>query len=188
MIVLAIFGAMIAIGLPRLTRTDTNIRAVARQMTVLIKETRTHARMKGKAFRIAFEVGKQNGKYWVESSPKTVLLKDPRAVESSEEDEKNRKEGEESSPNGFQEDKSFLKGKKELPGKLKFISIETQAQEDAVTEGTAYIHFFPEGLIESAVIQMGDGQKLIWTLSPNPITGKTDIIQKEMSLKEIEDQ
>lgn len=189
MIVLAIFGAVIAIGVPRLTRTDSNIRSVARQLTVLIKETRNHARMKNRTFRIVFEVGKVKGNYWVESTSKSIRLKDPRLTEAEDDKKEDDEEDKDAKPVGlFEEDKSFLKEKKELPGKLKFISVETQGLEEPITEGKAYLHFFPEGLVESAAIQMGDGAKLTWTLVPNPMTGKTDIVQKELTLKDIENR
>lgn len=177
MIVLAIFGAMLAIGLPRLTRTDTNIRSVARHMTVLIKETRNHARMKNRMFRIVFELGGDKGTYWVESTAQAVMLNPDAPAERSKKD---------APASAFQEDKSFLKEKAELPGKLKFVSIETEAGKELINEGRAYLHFFPEGLVEGAVIQIGDGKELVWSLVPNSLTGRTEIVQKAVRLKDLE--
>ena len=54
-----------------------------------------------------------------------------------------------------------------------------------VTEGMAYIHFFPQGLIETAALQIADPKGNVFTLVYNPLTGKADIITEARDLKDL---
>jgi general secretion pathway protein H len=77
---------------------------------------------------------------------------------------------------GFEPDKD--KPGKELESGVRFVQIETGHQEAPVTEGRAYIYFWPGGQTERAAIQLslGDGedaQKM--TVLVSPLSGKTSI-------------
>jgi general secretion pathway protein H len=50
----------------------------------------------------------------------------------------------------------------------------------------AYIHFFPEGFVEAAAVQITNGKSLTWTLVFNPVTGQADIIEQARALKDIQ--
>jgi general secretion pathway protein H len=73
-----------------------------------------------------------------------------------------------------------------LPSGLRFASLETANMKSPITSGTAYIHFFPEGFVEAAALQITDGKKLTWTLVFNPLTGQAEIVEKAQSLKDIQ--
>ncbi|WII71932.1 type II secretion system protein [Bdellovibrio sp. 22V] len=181
MIVLAIMGALIAIGVPRLMNKEENVKTVARHLLVLSKEIRNKARLTNSTYRLVIDMDPQEPKYWVEkaSGPQKI---DPELYEKEKEEEK----GEDAPPPLFQLDKSLTKKEKVLPGKLRFISVETVNMKAPMTDGIAYIHFFPEGFVEAAAVQIQMANNSIWTLVFNPLTGQADIIEKAQSLKDIQ--
>ncbi|WP_347358515.1 type II secretion system protein [Bdellovibrio sp.] len=180
MIVLAIMAALITVGAPRLLKNNEgNIKAVARNFIVLSKELRNKARLTNSTYRLAISMEAGEEKYWVEraNGPQAV---DPEAYE------KEKETGEDAPPPLFQMDKSLLKKEKELPGGLRFASVETVNMKAPMTSGVAYIHFFPEGFVEASAVQITNGNNLTWTLVFNPLTGQADIIEKASSLKDIQ--
>ena len=48
----------------------------------------------------------------------------------------------------------------------------TAGQVDVFTSGTAYVHFFPNGFVEPAMIYTTDGAGDFYTLTINPMTGR----------------
>ena len=183
MIVLAIIGAIMVVAAPRLIRKDPNIRNATRKFLVLSKETRTKARLTNSTYRLAIKIDDQEPSYWVEraSGPQTV---DPEAYEKEKEAAKDKPE--DAPPPKFQIDKSITRKEQELHSGLRFASVETINMKAPITSGMAYIHYFPEGFIEAAALQITDGKKLTWTLVFNPLTGQADIVEKAQSLKDLQ--
>lgn len=183
MIVLAIIAALIVVAAPRLTKKDGNIKNVARHFLVLSKEIRNKARLSNSTYRLVINMDPQDEKYWVEKANGPQAI-DPEAYEKEKEKEKDSKEN--APPPLFQIDKSLTKKEQTLPSGLRFGSVETVNMKAPMTEGTAYVHFFPEGFVEASAIQITDGNKLTWTLVFNPLTGQADIIEKAQALKDIQ--
>ncbi|MGZ3775499.1 MAG: pilus assembly FimT family protein [Pseudobdellovibrionaceae bacterium] len=180
MIVLAIIAALITVAAPRLVKKDSNIKSVARNFIVLSKEVRNKARLTNSTYRLVISLNPKEAKYWIEraNGPQPV---DPNAAEK---EKKKSEDKEKAPPPLFQMDKSLFKKEKVLPNGLYFGSVETINVKTPVTSGLAYIHFFPEGFVEAAAVQITDGNKLTWTLVFNPLTGQADIIEKASSLKD----
>lgn len=180
MIVLALLAALITFAAPRVFRTQNNIKAVSRNFIVLSREVRNKARLSNSTYRIVLKITDEESTYWVEraSGPRTI---DPEEAEREQEED-----AENTAPPVFQIDKSLIKKEKALPGDLRFASIETVNMDRPVTSGTAYIHFFPEGFVEAAAIQITNGKRLTWTLVFNPVTGQADIIEEAKSLKDLQ--
>lgn len=181
MIVLGILAAIMAIATPRLLKKDANINTVARKFLVLAREVRTKARLQGATYRIVIKMDDKEPQYWVEraSGPQRI---DPDAYEKALE-KANEKKGEDAPPPLYQMDKSITRKEQDLPSGLRFASLETANMKAPITSGEAYIHFFPEGFVEAAALQITNGQKLTWTLVFNPLTGQADIVEKAQSLK-----
>lgn len=180
MIVLAIIASMITLVAPRMVRKDGNIKSVARQFVVMSKEIRNKARLTNSTYRLVIDLDDEGNKYWVEKSngPQPV---DPEGYEKAKE-----KEDKDGPPPLFQKDKSVLKREQSLPNGLRFGSVETTNMKAPITSGLAYIHFFGEGFVEAAALQITNGNNLTWTLVFNPLTGQADIIEKAQSLKDIQ--
>lgn len=180
MIVLAILGAIIGLGLPRLKINNNNIKSIVRELSVLTKEVRNGARLKGKTFRLAFKLDPKKPMYWVESAAGPAFA-------PSEETLKNTKSSDDkdaAAKSPFQKDESILKKEKTLPKPLIFGLIDNGRLEP-FKEGMAYIYFSPEGLVENAAIQITDGKDLTWTLIINPLTGHADIMEKAVLIKDV---
>lgn len=178
MIVLAIIGAALSIGMPRLFRKDNNIKSVTRSFLVLGKEVRNRARLSNSTMRLVLDLDPQNPQYWVEKANGAKLL-DPEAEKEAE------KTSDEEKPSEWQVDTVLTKKKKALPSGLYFGAVETIHMKSPQTEGIAYVHFFPEGLMEAASVQITDRKKLTWTLIYNPLTGQADIATEARSLKDV---
>lgn len=181
MIVLAILAAVLVVGAPRLFKKDVNIKAVARQFIVLSKEVRNKARLTNSTYRLVIDMDSKDPQYWVEraNGPQPV---DPDAYEKAKDKKSEKEEG--APPPLFQIDKSVTKKEQTLPNGLRFGSVETANMKAPLTSGLAYVHFFPEGFVEAAAVQITNGNNLTWTLVFNPLTGQADIIEKASSLKD----
>lgn len=176
LIVLAIIGTAMAIATPRLFKTNTNIKSVTRNFLVLGKEVRNRARLSHSTVRLAIDLNPQEPQYWVEKSNGPVLI-DPEAREEETSDEEK--------PSVWQLDTVLTNQKKSLPSGLYFAEVETLSMNGPQTEGIAYIHFFPEGLMEAASIQITDRKQMTWTLIYNPLTGQADVATEARSLRDV---
>lgn len=63
-----------------------------------------------------------------------------------------------------------------LKGDAEVQDIWTDGMTSAVTEGEAYIYFFPNGYTQDALIHIADSEKRIFTVKLQPLTGKSEII------------
>jgi len=184
MIVIAIMAGLIAIGAPKLLKKNTNIKTTARQMVVLVKEIRNHAKMFNSTYRLVIRIEPGQEAYWVEKANGPALIDKDKLLEEMENKNRDIKPEEDAPPPLFQIDKRLSKKEVLLPSNLHFAQVETVNMSQPVTTGIAYIHFFPEGLMEASGIQITD-KKNTWTLVFNPLTGQADIVEKATSLKEI---
>ena len=78
------------------------------------------------------------------------------------------------------------KGPKALPRGIKFRSVQTAHDDDARTEGRAYLYFWPGGQTERASIQLTIGDSLAdtdaITLVVSPLTGRVVVKDGAVSL------
>lgn len=188
MIVLAIMGAVVAIGVPRLFKSQDNIKAVARKFIVLGKIIRDKARVNNATYRLVMRIDPKDSSYWVERANGAQLI-DPAlmTIEGRRAADEAAKEGEDKPRSLFQIDKSILKSAKTLPGTLRFVSLETINMQQPQTEGEAHIYFFPQGFVDASALQISTGNGAsVWTIVFNPLTGQADIIEKAQSLKDVQ--
>lgn len=186
-IVLSIMGAIIGIALPRLTDKKIDIRKVLREFGTAGKDLKSRAKLNGTTYRLAFQLDPENAQaWWVEKSSQATLIDKKKLEQEREAQKQAQAEGSaETKAPAFQPDMTIFKKKQVLPAGFKFVHIESGTQDLILTEGTAYIHFFPQGLIESSAIQIEDPKKNIWTLVYNPITGHMDVIPEAKVLKDL---
>jgi len=186
-VVLSIIGAVMALALPKLLDKKYNTRKVFREFTVAGKDIRNRAKLAGVTYRLAFRLDENNQAWWVEKANKLVLV-DKKKMEEAREAEKStfRQKDDEKPPPEFQPDTTIFKKEQTLPKGFLFKQVESGPLDLIAKEGTAYIHFFPQGLIEPSSLQIQDDKKNIWTLVFNPITGQADIIPDAKTLKDLE--
>ncbi len=183
-VVLSIIGAIIAIAAPKLFDKKADTRRVFRDFIVAGKDLKSRAKLSGATYRLAFDLTEKQQSWWVERSTKVVLV-DKAKYEREREEAKNPDKNAPKPPPDFQADTSIFKKKQTLPSGFKFKLIESGSLDLTITDGLAYIHFFPQGLIETAAIQIDDPKGNTWTLVYNPLTGHSDVIPEAKLLKEL---
>lgn len=114
-----------------------------------------------------------------------MTLIDKKKFDAEREKAKSTFKDEEAPASPFKPDSSIFKKEQSLPSGYRFVQIESGAHDLILKDGLAYIHFFPQGLIEPSAIQISDPKKNVWTLVFNPITGQTDIIPEAKELKDL---
>jgi general secretion pathway protein H len=188
MIVLAIIGGMLAIGAPRLFNSSSAMRGAVRKMAVMTRDLRNTARLTNSTMRIVISMDDEKGhSYWIESAPGNVTL-------LSEEQEKelssltSSQQEDQKGSSKFSEDSRVLKSPQTLPRGMYFGGVEYADRKEETTSGTTYVHFFPQGLAEDVAIHLTDRKTLNWTIAIHPLTGRADIFEKKISVKEIRGQ
>jgi prepilin-type N-terminal cleavage/methylation domain-containing protein len=187
MIVLGILGALLAFGMPKMRSPQNNIKAVVRKIATLTREIRHQARVKHMTYRLALRMSggaQKNGPpdaYWVENASGNILVPSEQTVESMA-----KLKNDEKPPEPFRKVESLVKGERELPSGLFIGSVETANSDKAVSDGMGYVYFTPEGLVEKAMIQITNRDRLTWTIIINPLTGHVDVVEKAMNLKDLQ--
>jgi general secretion pathway protein H len=69
---------------------------------------------------------------------------------------------------------------RELPSSVS-LSVWTRQQKEPVSEGVAYLYFFPQGYTEKAQVYVRQGDN-VWTLSLSPLTGKVMVSGEELEV------
>ncbi len=69
---------------------------------------------------------------------------------------------------------------RQLPPSVR-ISVWTKQQRQAVSNGTAYLYFFPQGFTERAMVFVSQGSNT-WTISVQPLTGKAVIVADQLEI------
>ena len=191
MIVVAILAALMTVVLPRVGNQNNQLKEVIRRFTVITRELRHRARLENATFRLVidmkggWEKGEVAHQYWIEKTAKKVVLPGP---DDEDEEPEEDEEGNPIDPDGFAVDGQILKKKMTLPKPLWFESVELASQKDPTESGVAYIHFFPQGLVDEAAVHIRMSETSRWTLAIHPLTGKSEIITEYLELKDIRDQ
>lgn len=194
MIVISIIAAVIAIAIPKITNPNNQIRATLRELVTLTRELHTQAKLKGKTFRLVFQLKSDDPTkanlaqgYYVESSTGSVLLMnsdDEKVIrEKMRRDAKDEKQANRD-PYGFSSDNSVLKKPKILPNGLEVESIEVKRAKTPLTRGNIGIHFFPQGLSEEAIVHFKTKDQE-WSLIIDPMLGKAAIVGRRVNLKDL---
>lgn len=192
-IVVVIIAFVAALGLPRMFGNKAQIQGTVRTLAVLVREVKNAAKLNRSTYRLALEIPdtealeKKPSRYWVEKTPGSVIVsidEEQEELQAIIDSEKNKDEPRD--PSRFQLDQRITKQAVELPRGMFFTKVEVASREEPVTQGIAYIYFLPEGYVEQSVIHIKAADKLRWTLALAPVTGKVDIIGKEVSLSELQ--
>ena len=183
MIVLAIIGVMVTFGARNLVTSSSKIKSAVRIFAGKIKKLRNRARIDNVTYRLVFDMPSDKDKphrFWVESSSSTQA-KLMTSEELEQEKDALEEADEKGDPQGFK-----LEGKIEnLPKGLFFESVELAGDDDDIDSGRAFIFIFPQGYVQESAIHLHNRDKLHWTLVVHPLTGKTDVITKEVRLEDL---
>lgn len=183
MIVLALIGIIAGMGSTYLASPKSKLKSAVRVFASKMKRLRQRALIDNTTYRLVFEMPEDRDlehTYWVESST-SAKAKVISEEELEEEIDALEEAGEEDKdPQGFK----IVDKPKPLPRGLKFESIEVAGLEEAIDSGRAYIFFFPQGRVQESAIHITDGDKMNWTLLVHPLTARTEIVTKYVSLED----
>lgn len=71
--------------------------------------------------------------------------------------------------------KDQLLRKRELPGSTAIREVRVEGRNEPITEGQAYVHFFPGGQAERAYVEIADGGAL-YTVVVEPYSGRSRVV------------
>ena len=183
LIVVALVGLIGLFVLPSIGNSfKISLGSTTRQMATTIKETYNSTAMTKKVHRMVYDL-KENS-FWVESGPMGFLLDTGESRAAEERRRRFAKPSDKPPPSGFSIDKTITKKAIPLPRGVTFEDIVTEQNKEPITEGVAYTHFFPHGLIEQTVIHLKDESKHQITLVIEPLIGRTRMIERYVKASE----
>jgi len=177
------FVGMSALGSARLKRSTTLVASS-------VKVAYSYANASSKTVRLVFDFDQQ--KIFLEQSGDRHFLEKGRTggADAATELEKDAqaaaaalRDGPRAARAAFEPAKTMgfdLEGK-ELPPGVRFWQVETGHQDEAISEGRAYLYFFPGGLTENASVQLkmggeGEGDESdFMSVVVTPLTGRATI-------------
>jgi general secretion pathway protein H len=183
LIVMAIIAAALALGGGKLMDKTGNYRSHVRNIATLVRSIRNNARLFNSTCRLELTLDDEKGhSYDVEcASGNTLLLTEEQEVEQERLSSLQR----EKKKSRFSREPRVLKKIADLPKGLFFGPIEFADRSKPVVAGHASIYFFPQGLVQEAAIHLTDRKNLNWTIALNPLTGRTDVLERNVSLKDL---
>ncbi len=183
-VTVAIITLITVFALPSISSYfQVSLASSSREIAAIVKETYNSAVITGKVHRIVYDLKKQE--YWVESGPATMLLDTKETKEKEERRKRFAPLGAEPPPSPFKLERSITRKKIELPRGASFEDVQTEQSAEPITEGLAYTHFFPHGIVEQTVIHLKDESKHRNSLVISAIGGQTDVYERYASAQEI---
>lgn len=184
MVVILIVAGVLAVGGTRLFNPNENRRSQIRKLAIQTKELRTAARLQNATYRIVFEMDDEKGhRYWVESAAGQALQL------SEEQEEELEKLTEIQREEALKGRSKFVRDTKyreiALNGGLLIEAVEINGRKEEFTQGRAYVHFFPQGLSDEAIIRLGDRKNQRWSIVIHPLTGAAEVFNRATTLKEL---
>lgn len=172
LIVLAIIATVMAIGLPAISRiTYQKINSTTRKFVGLIRTVRNDSILLTNIYRIAFDLDKNT--WWVEGQRELRSLEPPPS-------NKIRRNQDQPPPSNFQIVEKYSKKPVPMPEGVAFVGI---LKEDLAlqTKGISYIHFFPNGFNEQAILYIarrGDQPGKGYSIVIRATSGRVEILPK----------
>jgi len=175
--------------------TQADFKNEVRRMASAIKYTWSRAAVNNAQYRIVFDLDENSYRTEVTRAP-VVEESENRQSESSEyisEEAREAQEKEEESESELEDDQedepfdtdhrpsyqevqdSELKSH-DLPGNIRLVEVIPCDREGSVTEGTAALHFYPNGFMQPAIIVLQQGEEgRYFSLKTEPLTGRVQI-------------
>ena len=198
---LAIIGLIMGLVVSKMGKLfEREMKNSASHLASTIRYIYNKSISEGVTLRLVFDLDEQ--KYWVEStSAEHFALKkegeeDQTPKKKTEKKEEKGKKKEEKKEAGsesitpkeatFTKEESSLLKAVQLPKGVYFKDIYAEHQTAHLSEGQAYIYFFPQGYVERSVINLRDKEDAVhYSLTLNPITGAV-VIERGYKEAEVE--
>ena len=206
-VAIALIGLLVGLAVPRLDRyLEIDMKKASNRLASTIRYLYNKSATERLYLRLVFDIGEQT--YWVEATRDPVMIASPEEQErvaKLKEIEKRKSE----SPAAGAAEKKTEEGGTELPPPLMpseptFSKIEeyllkpTRLPEDvfikdiyvehiptAVAGGQVAIHFFPNGYVEEAIVNLRDeDDEVHYSLKTNPVTGEVSVESEYRRMEE----
>lgn len=193
MIVLAIVAGMVTLAMPYIGNRNAQIKRSLRELTVMSREIHSRSKLQGVAYRLVIDMGNplasgdspSEQSFWVEKSNGKVVIKEDEEEEALKREEETD-EAKKADPKGFSIEGAIAK--RTLPSGLRFEKVELTRLRSPIERGKAFIHYLPEGLADEAAIHIKGPNKMEYTVSIHPLTGRAELIAKALTLREMREQ
>jgi general secretion pathway protein H len=177
MVVLAIISMVIALGLPAINRvTYQRLNSTTRQFTGLIRTIRNDAILLNNIYRLAIDLDQKT--YWVEMQRELKMLNE--TPEDQVQSRKSKKS--DPPPSNFILATKFTKKPVLMPSGIVFDGV-LKEREGLITQGVAYIHFFPNGFNDQAVLYLNKegASSFGYSLVIRPTLGRVELYREQIS-------
>lgn len=187
LVVVALMALIGTMAIPSISSVfKLSLGSTTRDIATTVRHAYNAALMTKKVHRLVFDL--KEHRYWVEVGPQQLLMD---TEESRARSERIRKfaspteddDKKENAPS-FSLASYVTRKKNELPRGVQFEDVTTEQTKEPITEGFAYTHFFPHGIIEQTVIHLMDTSNHKATLVVAPIVGRTKVIERYVPSKE----
>ena len=172
---LTILVSTLILGASFIKKKENNIKKTFRQLIALNRQLDHFARLKRETYRLAIHIDEKKSSLWVEKKlPENQIPLDPSSSKNQT-----------LPPTGFVIDTDFFEKPYKLPGGLKFESLQVEDQEEPITDGKAYIYYFPEGQFNKALLNI-KGKKVYWSILIDRLHGELTVFNEKKNLQELE--
>ena len=164
---MAIIAMIMSVGMPAIRAvTSQQISSTARRFVGLIKSIRNDSILLTSVHRLAINFDEQT--WYVEEQRKFELLDETPLAD--------RDKKEEGVPSGFNISSKYGTEPKPVPGGVRFTGILTE-RDGYIDTGVAYVHFFPNGFTEQAILYLSKAgeEQIFYSLVLRPTGGRMDI-------------
>lgn len=183
LVVIGLAGLISLLALPSVTSYfKLSLNTAAREMAAVIKEAYNSTIMTGNVHRVVYDLKTQS--FWVESGPPTVLLHTEETREREESRQRYKSESDKPPPSEFSMSKSVTRKKIGLPDGVIFEDIFTEQSKEALTEGLAYTHIFPNGVTEQTIVHLKDKSDHQVSLVISALIGRTRLYERYVNVEE----
>jgi prepilin-type N-terminal cleavage/methylation domain-containing protein len=155
-----------------------------RDIASAVKECSNSTMLTGRVYRMVYDIKKNE--YWAESGPPNITLDTAESKEKAERRKRYSRPSDDDAPpaSAFSMDKTITRKKMDLPRGVEIEDVLNQQAKDPIKEGTAYTHFFPQGLAEQTVVHLHDSSGHKASLVIAPLAGKTDVFDHYVTMEE----
>jgi hypothetical protein len=159
---------MMSLGLPAIqTVTAQRINSTTRKFTGLIRSVRNDAILLNLIHRLAINFEDQT--WWIESQKKFSLLEDPAPVDP--------KDPGKNVDTNFDYAGKYTSEPTKMPAGVVFSGVMTE-RDGYVNKGIAYVHFYPNGFTEQAILYLNKEGKenVFYSMIVRPVSGRVELV------------
>jgi prepilin-type N-terminal cleavage/methylation domain-containing protein len=176
LIVLAILGMIIGVGVPQINRIfRANLKSASVKISGLVRFAYDSSIVKGLVHRIVFDFDKKTYRLEISNTEELIYMEDDDSQEKN--DLKGRDEEEDESGPDFSPYSGQFGKDTALPVGVVFDSVENLTIEKKFTEDVAYMYFFPQGITQNMIIRLKNekGETGFYSIQVNPINARSKI-------------